>query len=217
MANMAVTPAPLMRGWLHLGMAPIALVAGLALVVIAPSTDMRVALAVFTLSAVAMFTASATYHRGDWSPAWRGPLRRLDHSSIFLIIAGTYTPLAVQWLDPPQARLLLILIWSAALIGVTLRLTWFTAPRWVFIPIYLAMGWASLFYLPEFWTRGGALIVLLLAAGGLLYSAGAVVYALRWPGRTQSHFGYHEVFHALTIAAFACHYAAIALTVAAVD
>jgi len=198
-------------------MAPIALIAGLALVVLADSVAMRLAVAVFTLSAVAMFTASATYHRGDWSPAWRGPLRRLDHSAIFVIIAGTYTPLAVAWLDPGQARLLLSLIWGAAVVGIALRLGWVGAPRWVFVPVYLAMGWAALFYIVEFWTRAGPLIVVLLAAGGLCYSVGAAVYALRWPGRTQSHFGYHEVFHALTIAAFACHYAAIALTVAAVD
>jgi hemolysin III len=208
---------PLMRGWLHLGTAPVALIAGLALLVFTPTQPMRIAVAIFTLSSATMFTISATYHRGSaiWSPRQRRSLQRLDHASIFLIIGGTYTPLALYWLAPAQARVLLTVVWVTSISGLLLRLLWLNAPRWVFGPIYILLGWAAIFYLPTFWVNAGPLIVILMVAGGGLYSAGAVIWALKMPRLSIKYFGFHELFHSVTIAAFFCHYLAIALTVAA--
>jgi hemolysin III len=208
---------PLMRGWLHLGTAPVALVAGLVLLIFTPTMSMRVAVAIFTLSSATMFTVSAAYHRGSgiWSPRWRRSLQRLDHASIFLIIGGTYTPLALYWLAPAQARVLLTVVWVTSISGLVLRLSWLNAPRWVFGPIYILLGWAAVFYLPSFWANAGPLIVILLVSGGALYSVGALIWAIKWPRLSLRYFGFHELFHAVTIAAFLCHYLAIALTVAA--
>lgn len=208
---------PLMRGWLHLGTAPVALIAGLVLLVFTPTLPMRLAVAIFTLTSATMFTISATYHRGAaiWSPRWHRLLQRLDHASIFLIIGGTYTPLALYWLAPDQARLLLGVVWGTSLTGLVLRLSWVAAPRWVFGPIYILVGWAAIFYLPTLWVNAGPLITFLLVSGGVLYSMGALIWAFEWPRLSVKYFGFHELFHSLTIAAFLCHYVAIALTVAA--
>jgi hemolysin III len=206
-----------MRGWLHLGTAPVALIAGLVLLVLTPTLSMRIAVAIFTLTSATMFTVSATYHRGGaiWSPRWRRSLQRLDHASIFLIIGGTYTPLSLYWLSAGQATVLLTVVWVASITGLVLRLSWVSAPRWLFVPIYLLLGWAAIFYLPAFWQNAGPLIVILLVAGGALYSLGALIWALKWPPLSVKYFGFHELFHAVVIAAFLCHYTAIALTVAA--
>lgn len=202
---------PKLRGWLHLGMFPAALVAGLALVALADSTRGRVACAVFALTACLLFGVSALYHRGDWSPRMDGVLRRLDHANIFLIIAGTCTPLAVLLLPPEQRSMLLWIVWAGALAGIAFRVLWVGAPRWLYTPCYLALGWAPVRYLPDFLHTGGAAVLALIVAGGLLYSAGAVVYALQRPDPSPRWFGFHEVFHALTVAAFTAHYVAISL------
>jgi hemolysin III len=208
---------PLMRGWLHLGTAPVALIAGLVLLVLTPTLSMRIAVAIFTLTSATMFTVSATYHRGGaiWSPRWRRSLQRLDHASIFLIIGGTYIPLSLYWLSAGQATVLLTVVWVASIAGLVLRLSWVNAPRGLFGPIYLLLGWAAIFYLPAFWQNAGPLIVILLVAGGALYSLGALIWALKWPPLSVKYFGFHELFHAVVIAAFLCHYTAIAWTVAA--
>jgi len=212
-----IAARPLMRGWLHLGTAPVALIAGLVLLIFTPTLSMRIAVAIFTLTSATMFTISATYHRGGaiWSPRWRRSLQRLDHASIFLIIGGTYTPLSLYWLSAGQATVLLTVVWVTSITGLVLRLAWVNAPRWLFGPIYLLLGWAAIFYLPAFWQNAGPLIVILLVAGGALYSLGALIWALKWPRLSVKYFGFHELFHAVTITAFLCHYTAIALTVAA--
>lgn len=208
------TTPPLLRGWLHLGTAPVALLAGSALVILAPTLQARFTIAIFTLSAVALFSISATYHTITWTPNIKRVLRRIDHANIFLIIAGTYTPLTVIWLETNTAQILLSLVWGGSIIGLLFRIFWLNAPRWLYVPIYIALGWAALLYLPHFYRSAGALIVALILAGGILYSAGAVIYALKRPNFSHKYFGFHELFHSFTIAAFFCHYSAIAITVA---
>ncbi|MFM1905616.1 MAG: hypothetical protein RIT32_412 [Actinomycetota bacterium] len=205
---------PLLRGWLHLGTAPVALLAGAALVILAPTLQARFTIAIFTLSAVALFSISATYHTINWTPNVKRILRRLDHANIFLIIAGTYTPLTVIWLETQTAQILLSLVWGGSILGLLFRVFWLTAPRWLYVPIYIALGWAALLYLPDFYDSAGAVIVGLILAGGILYSAGAIIYAIKKPNLSVRYFGFHELFHSFTIAAFFCHYAAIAITVA---
>lgn len=205
---------PLLRGWLHLGTAPVALLAGAALVILAPTLQARFTIAIFTLSAVALFSISATYHTINWTPNVKRILRRLDHANIFLIIAGTYTPLTVIWLETGTAQILLSLVWGGSILGLLFRVFWLTAPRWLYVPIYIALGWAALLYLPDFYASAGAVIVGLILAGGILYSAGAIIYAIKKPNLSVKYFGFHELFHSFTIAAFFCHYAAIAITVA---
>ena len=206
-------PRPRLRGILHLITAPIALLGGITLVILTGTTSGRVSVGLFTLTSVGLFTTSAVYHVGRWLPPVKAALRRADHSNIFLIIAGTYTPLSVMILDTHDARVLLGIVWSGALIGVLLRNLWLGAPRWLYVPIYIALGWAAIFYLPEFATAGTATLALIIA-GGVLYTVGALVYALKWPRLSERWFGFHELFHSFTIAAFLSHFAAVAITVA---
>ncbi|MGO1317417.1 MAG: PAQR family membrane homeostasis protein TrhA [Cellulomonadaceae bacterium] len=204
---------PGMRGWIHAGTFPLALIGGVVLVLLAPPTAPRVACAVFALTAALLFGTSAVYHRGTWSPRTAAMLRRADHSNIFLIIAGTYTPLAVLLLPAATARTLLIIVWSGAALGLAARIIWLGAPRWVYTPIYVALGWVAVGYMGAFWHSGGPSIVWLVVAGGLAYTAGAVVYALKRPNPSPRWFGFHEVFHVGTVIGFWCHYAAILLAV----
>ncbi|MFF9120526.1 hemolysin III family protein [Streptomyces massasporeus] len=202
---------PRMRGWLHTGVFPLALVGGIVLIAVSRSAAAVAACAVYAVSACLLFGTSAVYHRGTWGPRGEAVLRRLDHANIFLIIAGTYTPLAVLLLPAGQQRVLLALVWAGALAGIAFRILWIGAPRWLYTPCYIALGWVAVFYLPDFAHTGNAVVVALVVAGGLLYTAGAVVYALKRPDPSPAWFGFHEVFHALTIAAFTAHYAAILL------
>ncbi|WP_062071606.1 PAQR family membrane homeostasis protein TrhA [Demequina sediminicola] len=211
--NLPEPAKPLMRGWLHLGAAPIALVAGMVLVVFAPTLAGRISTAIFTLTAVMLFGTSAVYHRGNWSPTTRAVLRRMDHANIFLIIAGTYTPLTVLLLEGTTRTTVLIAVWAGALIGLLLRIFWLNAPRWLYVPLYLALGWVAVGYIGPFYQAGGAAVVTLIVLGGLCYTVGAVIYGTKWPRGSQKYFGFHEIFHALTIAGFFCHYVAIALVV----
>ena len=201
---------PHLRGWLHAGMAPIAVVLGIVLVIFSPP-QYRWAAALYSLTAILLFGTSAVYHRFTWSERTRILLKRLDHSNIFLIIAGSYTPFAVVLLPADQERTLLILVWTGALAGVLFRVFWVGAPRWLYTPIYIALGWVAIFYLPAFWSAGGPLVVILLALGGIFYSVGGVVYALKRPNPSPTWFGFHEVFHALTLLGFLTQYVAVSL------
>ncbi|MEU4419918.1 hemolysin III family protein [Actinoplanes sp. NPDC024001] len=196
---------PRLRGWLHAGTFPVAVAAGGLLTVLSPDDRSRVALALFTLSAALLFGISALYHRGHWTGRVENVLRRFDHANIFLIIAGTYTPFCVLVLAPGQARTLLWIVWCGALAGVAFRVLWVGAPRWLYVPVYIALGWVAVIYLPGFWRSGGVPVVTFLCLGGVLYTLGAVVYGLRRPDPNPRWFGFHEVFHALTVAAFAAH------------
>ncbi|SDP20040.1 hemolysin III [Arthrobacter sp. ok909] len=202
---------PKWRGWIHTVTAPLALVAGLVLVLLAPP-DLKVACAVYAVTGVLLFGVSAVYHRGNWSPRVKIVLKRLDHTNIMLVIAGSYTPLAWALLERQKAELLLWVIWSGAILGVLFRLLWTHAPRWLYVPIYIALGCGALFYLPDFFAANVASAVL-TCVGGVLYITGAVFYALKKPNFSYEHFGFHELFHALTVVAFAAHYIAIAIAV----
>lgn len=201
---------PSWRGWIHLVMAPLALVAGVVLVTLADSTAGKVASAIFMASSLLLFGISATYHRFRWSDRVRMTLKRLDHSNIFLLIAGTYTPLAVLTLSTEQATILLSIVWGGAALGIAFRVLWVTAPRWLYVPLYVALGWAAVAYLPAIWAVSPATAIL-IGAGGLAYTVGAVFYGLKRPNPIPGHFGFHELFHACTVIAFLCHWTAILL------
>ena len=202
---------PHLRGWLHAGTFPLSVAAGIVLVVLADGTRETVATAVYAASAALLFGVSALYHRGTWSPEAERRLKRLDHSNIFLIIAGTYTPFSVILLDQRGGSTLLWIVWSAALGGIAFRVLWLGAPRWLYTPVYLALGWVAVFYLGDMLDAGGPAVVALLAVGGILYSLGGVVYALKRPNPSPRWFGFHEVFHALTLGAYTVHYIAVSL------
>jgi hemolysin III len=202
---------PRLRGWLHAVTSPLTVAAGVVLVVLSPTAETRVGSAVFTLTAVLLFTVSAVYHRGTWSPRTWAVLRRFDHANIFLLIAGSYTPFTLLLLHGGARTSLLAIVWGGALLGVLFRVLWPDAPRWLYIPIYVALGWAAIFYAEEFTENGTVAVLVLICAGGALYTLGGVVYGLRRPNPFPSWFGFHEVFHALTIAAFATHYVGVSL------
>ena len=200
---------PLMRGWFHVGMVPLAMIGGLILLVLTPTVQGRVGSAVWLTAALILFGISGLYHRGNWPPKVEFWLRRTDHANIFLFIAGCYTPLALLLLPSDQATLLLGLIWTVAALGVAREMLWHSAPRWLDVVLYIAMGWLSIAWMGSFYATGGVAVVALMAAGGLAYTLGAIVYALKWPNPSPKYFGYYEIFHAGTVIGASCHYAAI--------
>ncbi|MEU7169065.1 hemolysin III family protein [Streptomyces morookaense] len=210
-ASIPAQGKPRLRGWLHAGMFPAVLVSGVFLTALADSPRGRIACAVYVLSACLLFGISALYHRGNWSPRTEGVLRRLDHANIFLIIAGTYTPLTMLLVPGSRGRILLWAVWAAAAAGIAFRVFWVGAPRWLYTPCYIAMGWAAVFFLPDFLRKGGIAVLVLVIVGGLLYSAGGVIYGIKRPNPSPRWFGFHEVFHSLTLAAFVTHYVGISL------
>ena len=204
---------PKLRGIVHLVMSPLSLVAGLILITLANELRGRITLGIFTLTAVTLFTCSALYHRVAWNDRNKAIWRRIDHSNISILIAGTYTPFAVYLLQPSQTKTLLIVAWGGAILISLLRIFWLSAPRWLYVAGYISLGWAAVFYMPAFFNSGGVAIFILILTGGLLYSAGGVIYALKKPNFSINWFGFHELFHALTAAAFICHFVAAILTV----
>ncbi|WP_051940024.1 PAQR family membrane homeostasis protein TrhA [Phaeacidiphilus oryzae] len=202
---------PHLRGWLHAGMFPASLAAGIVLIALADSARARLSCAVYVLTACLLFGVSAVYHRGHWGARAAAVLRRLDHANIFLIIAGTYTPFTVLLLHGTSRAVLLSVVWSGALLGIAFRTLWLGAPRWLYTPCYLALGWAAVFFLPQFARYGGAAVVTLIVVGGLLYSLGGVVYALKRPNPSPKWFGFHEVFHLCTLGAFAAQFVGVSL------
>ena len=204
---------PKLRGIVHLVMSPLSLVAGLTLITLANELRGRITLGIFTLTAVTLFTCSALYHRVAWTDKNKAIWRRIDHSNISILIAGTYTPFAVYLLQPSQTKTLLIVALGGAILISLLRIFWLSAPRWLYVAGYISLGWAAVFYMPEFLNSGGVVIFILIVAGGLLYSAGGVIYALKKPNFSINWFGFHELFHAMTAAAFICHFRAAVLTV----
>jgi hemolysin III len=203
---------PRLRGRLHQYAFFVALVCGIVLSSIAagrPGLAPLVSCAVYSLTVCGLFGISALYHRRVWSERGYQIMRRLDHSMIFIFIAGTYTPFCVLLLTPAKATLMLGLIWGGALGGVALKTVWPHLPRWVGAPLYLALGWVAVAIMPDILHRGGVACLVLLAAGGVIYSAGAVFYALRRPNPWPTVFGHHEFFHACTLLAAICHHVAI--------
>ena len=204
---------PRLRGLIHLIMSPVSLVAGLVLVALADKLRGRIALGIFTLAAVTLFTGSALYHRVGWKPKTKEVWRRIDHANITVLIAGTYTPFAIFLLDKTQAIVLLSIVWGGAIATSLLRVLWLRAPRWLYVPIYLALGWAAVFFMPDFWRHGGVAVFILIVLGGICYSFGAVIYALKKPNFSTKWFGFHELFHALTAAAFVVQFIAAGIVV----
>jgi hemolysin III len=162
---------------------------------------------VYFASSVLLFGNSALYHRFRWKPFTKKLLKRIDHANIFLLIAGTYTPMAVSGLIEEKGWTLLIAVWSIAILGIGFRVFWLSAPRWLYVPIYLAMGWIAVFYVVDFFNANWVMMTLVII-GGLFYSIGAVIYGAKKPNPIPEHFGFHEIFHALTVAAFFCHWVA---------
>ena len=209
---------PKLRGWLHLATAPLTLAAGIVLIALSPDATTRIGSALFVGTGVLLFTVSAIYHRGTWSPRTWAFLRRFDHSNIFLLIAGSYTPFSLLLLEGTQRTVLLATVWTGAILGVLFRVFWTGAPRWLYVPIYVALGWAAVFFLPAF-ARGaenlgvgiGVAVLVLVIVGGGLYTLGGIVYGFKRPNPWPQWFGFHEVFHTFTILAFVTHYVGVSL------
>ena len=204
---------PKLRGWLHAGAVPVVLAAGIVLVALSRGPAELLASTIYAVTTVLLFTVSAVYHRGQWSRRTHAVLQRFDHANIFLLIAGTYTPFAVLLLAGGQRTTLLAIVWGCALLGVCFRLAWVNAPRWLWVPAYVALGWVAVVFLPDIMRAGGVAVLVLVAVGGILYTLGAIVFATRKPDPYPAWFGFHEVFHTLTLLAYVCQYVAVSLVV----
>ncbi|MGP9781862.1 PAQR family membrane homeostasis protein TrhA [Glutamicibacter sp. AOP12-B1-11] len=200
------------RGVIHAWSTPLVIILGLLLVVLAQGAAAEWSTAVFVLTSITLFATSAMYHRGNWSPQTMVWFRRADHANIFLLIAGTYTPIAIQILDRPQATLTLSIIWAGAVLGVLVKTFWPSAPRWFSVALYILLGWGAVMDIPSYWAASPAVLLLILA-GGLFYTVGAVFYAMKRPNPIPTVFGFHELFHACTVLAFLCHWTAVLLVV----
>jgi hemolysin III len=201
-----------MRGWLHLYAFGVSIVGGIVLVSLAaarPGSAAFWSTLVYAVTVSGLFGVSALYHRKLWGPRGYAVMKRMDHSMIFLFIAGTYTPLCVLLLPPRTAEVLMAIVWGGALGGVALKMLWPRAPKWLAVPLYLALGWVSVFVLPDILTYGGVTALVLIAVGGLAYTVGAVVYAVKWPNPWPATFAHHEIFHACTLVAAICHQIAV--------
>ena len=201
---------PSWRGLIHLAILPTAVFAGVVLVSLAQGPAAIWSSAVFALTSILLFGISGTYHRFNWSTKTKAVLRRLDHANIFLLIAGTYTPIAVLALPSDKGMLLLGLVWSGALIGIGLRVFWINAPRWLYVPLYLGLGWAAVMYISDLFHANVAMMVMVIV-GGLAYSIGAIVYGTKWPNPSPKNFGFHEIFHTFTVVAYLSHWTAVFL------
>jgi hemolysin III len=203
---------PRLRGVSHEWAFFVSLIAGAALIIAAPSGQSRVAMAIYAFSLSGLLGTSALYHRVNWRrPEIRRWMRRLDHSMIFLLIAGTVTPFALLVMSGPLADALLIAVWAGAVAGIVVELIWVDAPKWVSTIVYLAVGWIGLLGFPAIVVDAGIGAGILIAAGGVFYTTGAIVYARQRPDPNPAVFGYHEIFHVLVIAAATAHFAAIAI------
>ena len=203
-------PRPSWRGWIHTGILPFVVAGGVLLIVFAEGGAAKAGAAIYLASSILLFGNSALYHRFNWRPRAKRVLKRIDHANIFLLIAGTYTPLSISALTADKGLTLLIVVWVIALFGVLFRVFWVGAPRWLYVPIYLAMGWVAVFYMVDLYQASAAMMILVIA-GGLCYTFGAIIYGLKKPNPIPNHFGFHEIFHALTAVAFVCHWAAAML------
>jgi hemolysin III len=201
---------PTWRGWIHAGTFPLAIVLGVILIVAADGAAAKISSSVFVASSLLLFGNSALYHRIDWTPRTKAVFKRIDHANIFLLIAGSYTPITVLALPEGKSGLLLWLVWGGAGLGILFRVFWIGAPRWLYVPLYLLLGYASLIFIVDFFQANAAMMTLILV-GGLFYTVGAVIYGLKKPNPFPGTFGFHEIFHTLTLLAFLCHWTGIYL------
>lgn len=201
---------PTWRGWIHAGTFPVAIALGVILVVLADGAAAKVSSAIFVASSLLLFGTSALYHRINWSPRVKAIFKRIDHSNIFLLIAGSYTPITVLCLEQPKAAILLWLIWGGAALGVGFRIFWIGAPRWLYVPLYILLGWAAVLFIVDFF-QANAVMMTLILIGGIFYTLGAVAYGLKRPNPVPGVFGFHEIFHTFTLLAFLCHWTGIFL------
>jgi hemolysin III len=201
---------PTWRGWIHAGTFPVAIVLGIILLVLADGAAAKISSAIFFASSLLLFGTSALYHRINWSPKVKAIFKRIDHSNIFLLIAGSYTPITVLCLPHDKATLLLWLVWTGAGLGILFRIFWIGAPRWLYVPLYLLLSYAALAFIVDFYAAAPVMMTLILV-GGLCYSLGAAVYGFKRPNPVPGVFGFHEIFHAFTLLAFLCHWTAIFL------
>ena len=215
-ADPLAEPKPKLRGWLHACTAPILGAGIIYLICIAPGQGVKAALAIYLACALLLFGNSALYHIGNWSAPTKAVFRRIDHSNIYLFVAGTYTPLSVILLTGASRIAILALIWGLALAGVLFRVFWLAAPRKLYTAMSIVMGWTAVWWMPQFWTNGSPAIVILILVGGVVYSLGAVVYSRKKPNPSPTWFGFHEVFHSCTVIAAFCHWAAVLLAVQAI-
>lgn len=206
-------PKPLLRGVLHQGAFVVAVVVGPLFVFGAHEGLKRIVAAVFAGSVVVCFGTSALYHRVTWAPGVRLVMRRMDHAGVYLLIAGTYTPVSLLVLRGAWRPAILATVWAGAVAAIVLKFVWVAAPKWLAAAIGIALGWVAVVALPQLVARLDPAGVILLVLGGIAYTGGAIVYARRRPDPLPHLFGYHEVFHALTIVAVACQYVAIAFFV----
>jgi hemolysin III len=214
MVDGLISGKPRLRGVTHEWAFFISLPLGLGLVLSAPSGRAALAAGIYALSVALLFGASALYHRISWaSVAARRWMRRVDHSMIFVLIAGTYTPFALLALDGTLATAILVAVWVGAGAGIVMSLVWPDAPKWLLAVVYVALGWVAIAAFPAMLDRLGITAMAMVAAGGALYTAGAVIYATRRPNPSPTVFGYHEIFHALVIGAAALQYAVVAFYV----
>ena len=207
---------PRLRGWLHAYAAVISIISGAAMIAVAAAVkggSAGATTSIYCATVTMLFGTSALYHRLDWGPAARRLMKRLDHSMIFVFIAGTYTPIAALTLPRTPAMAVLIAVWSGAVVGVGLQTLWPSAPRWLSAPCYIALGWVAVFVMPDLLHNAGVAAFVLIVAGGAIYTIGGVVYALKRPNPVPGVFGFHEVFHLCTLVAAACHYVAIWLAI----
>ncbi|WP_375477234.1 hemolysin III family protein [uncultured Jatrophihabitans sp.] len=218
MATAVAELKPRLRGWLHAYAAVISIATGITLIAVAAALRGAPAAAtttIYALTITGLFGTSALYHRVNWKPRAHAVMKRLDHSMIFVFIAGTYTPIAVLTLSHTARIAVLVGVWSGALLGVGLQTLWRGAPRWLSAPCYIALGWVAAFVMPDLLRNGGVAAFTLILVGGVVYTVGAVVYALKRPNPYPGVFGFHEVFHLCTLIAAVCHYVAVWLIVLA--
>jgi hemolysin III len=201
---------PHLRGWLHAGVTPLVLAAGIVLICLSPTPVARLAASIYALSGFLLFATSALFHRGNWSPVADRRFNRIDHANIYLIIAGSYTPVALLGLPSPTRETLLTFVWVGALAGIAFRMLWMGAPRMLYTALYIALGWSVAPVIGQLFATRIAAAVLTVVGGGL-YTLGGVVFGFKWPGPSAVWFGYHEVFHLATVAAWTCQYIAISM------
>jgi len=206
----ALEAKPSWRGWIHTGVMPLVIAGGVVLLVLAHGIPGKLGATVFFIGSFLLFGNSALYHRFNWKTKMRVILKRIDHANIFLLIAASYTPMAILALPKEHGTLLLIMVWVGALLGIFFRVFWINAPRWLYVPLYVGLGWVAMIYVYDFYSFN-ALAMNLILGGGLCYTLGAVIYGIKKPNPFPGHFGFHEIFHTLTVLAFICHWIAVFL------